>query len=117
MAKKSPIVILEDDDEDRSLFQEIFTQLGFENQLRFFSEASEALSYLEKTNEKTFLILSDMSLLGMTGIEVKKAINDNETLRKKAIPFIFYTSSSDKYTVSKAYFDMMVQGYFETVAK
>ncbi len=112
MAKKSPIIIVEDDEEDRNLFQEIFTELGFKNQLKFFSKASEALSFLETATEKAFLILSDINLPEMDGIAFKKAINDNEALRKKAVPFIFYSGSDNKYAVRKAFFDMIVQGYF-----
>ncbi len=33
-------------------------------------------------------------------------------MRTKAVPFIFYTGNDDKYAIRKAFFDMMVQGYF-----
>jgi CheY-like chemotaxis protein len=78
----------------------------------FFSTALEALSYLEKATQKCFLILCDINLPGMDGIAFKKAINDKELLRKKAVPFIFYTGSHEKYAINKAFFDSMVQGYF-----
>lgn len=48
----------------------------------------------------------------MSGIELKKAINENMFLRKKAVPFIFYTTSADKRIIEKTFFDMTVQGYF-----
>jgi CheY-like chemotaxis protein len=111
MAKTSPVILIEHDNDDRELFQEIFTELGFKNQLRFFYTSLEALSYLEKTKEKAFLIISNINLPGMSGIDLKKAINDNEALRKKAVPFI-YTTAADKSIVNKAFFDMTVQGYF-----
>lgn len=112
MAKKSAIVIVEDDEDDKILFKDIFTELGFKNQLKFFLTASEALSYLESTEQKSFLILCDINLPGTDGIAFKKAINDNEALRNKAIPFIFYTGSADKYSIRKAFFEATVQGYF-----
>ena len=37
-------------------------------------------------------------------------------LRKKAIPFVFYTTSVDKTDVDEAY-QMMVQGYFQKEIK
>ncbi len=120
MPKKSPIIIIEDDDEDRNIFQEAFTELGFKNHLVFFNSANEALTYLEETDEKAFLIICDMNLPEMSGMDLKKAINANDDLKKKAVPFIFYTASADNYTINTAFFDTMVQGYFvkeDSVAK
>ncbi len=37
---------------------------------------------------------------------------EDEFLRKKSIPFVFYSTSARKESVVKAY-DMMVQGFFE----
>ena len=48
----------------------------------------------------------------MSGTELKARINKNEYLRKKSIPFIFFTTSADTKAVEQAY-EMMVQGYFE----
>jgi len=112
MAKQAPVIIIENDDDDRQIFQEVFTELGFKNQLVFFNKAIETLSYLEKTKEKAFLIFSNINLPGMSGIELKKAINDNVALQKKAIPFIFYTTAADKRVIEKAYIETTVQGYF-----
>ncbi len=49
-----------------------------------------------------------MNLPGMTGTELKKKINADAHLKKKAIPFIYYTISSNKYAIEEAY-DMLVQ--------
>ncbi len=45
-----------------------------------------------------------------SGLQLK--INDNDYLRKKAIPFVFLTTSVDPRVLSNAY-DMLVQGYFQ----
>jgi CheY-like chemotaxis protein len=47
----------------------------------------------------------------MDGLELRKEINENEFLRKKSIPFIFLTTTSNRTVIEQAY-EMMVQGYF-----
>jgi CheY-like chemotaxis protein len=47
----------------------------------------------------------------MNGIELRKQINENENLRKKNIPFIYYTTSATEHAVKEAY-EMSVQGFF-----
>ena len=64
------------------------------------------------TEEKPFLILSDVHLPGMDGGELKRRITENDYLRKKSIPFVFITTTARAEDVDNAY-KMMVQGYFE----
>jgi CheY-like chemotaxis protein len=58
-----------------------------------------------------FLILCDINLPEMIGTEFRKKIIEEEELRKKSIPFIFFTTASNSRTIEEA-FDYMVQGYF-----
>ncbi len=112
MLIKDPIIVIEDDLDDQVILQGVFDDLGIKNELKFFGTASEALSYLKITSDKPFLILSDVNLPGMDGTELKRLINENEYLRKKSIPFVFYSTSARKESVVQAY-SIMVQGYFE----
>ena len=111
MVLERPVIIIEDDDDDQQFIKEAFIDLGYESQLKFFYDADSVISYLKSTTDKPFLIISDFNLSGMNGYELKKRINDDEQLRKKAIPFIFYTTSDQKYALDKVY-EMMVQGFF-----
>jgi len=111
MVLEGPVIIIEDDDDDQQFIKDAFIDLGYESQLKFFYDADSVLSYLKSTTDKPFLIISDFNLSGMNGYELKKRINDDEQLRMKAIPFIFYTTSNQKYALDKVY-EMMVQGFF-----
>jgi CheY-like chemotaxis protein len=111
MPKSGPILLIEDDQDDQEMLQEVFTELKVPNILRFFDTCAKALDYLLTTIEKPFLIISDINLPAMTGMELKKEMNENEDLRKKSIPFIFLSTNPDQYIISKAY-EMLVQGYF-----
>jgi len=111
MVLERSVIIIEDDDDDQQFIKDAFIDLGYESQLKFFYDADSVISYLKSTTDNPFLIISDFNLSGMNGYELKKRINDDEQLRKKAIPFIFYTTSDQKYALDKVY-EMMVQGFF-----
>lgn len=111
MLKNGPIIIIEDDADDRELLGEIFKELEVPNLLRFFNSCIHALDYLLTTIEKPFLILSDINLPAMTGLELCKKITEHESLKRKSIPFIFLTTTSDQKVITEAY-QMFVQGFF-----
>ncbi|MFN2440181.1 MAG: response regulator [Chitinophagaceae bacterium] len=106
-----PIILIEDDPDDSLLLLEALDELGVENEVKIFGTASQVLFYLETTHDKPFLILSDINLPGMKGNQLKKIIDENEFLRKKSIPYIFYTTSAQPHVIEEVY-DMIVQGYF-----
>lgn len=111
MSVKGPLLIIEDDEDDREFYESTLKGLQIENEVVFFENAETAYTYLEQTDKKPFLIICDINLPGISGIEFKKKIHNNEYLKQKSIPFVFVTTSSDRATVSIAY-KMMVQGYF-----
>ena len=116
MSKQGPILIIEDDRDDRYLLQEVFDSLNIKNELKFFENGNHALEYLKTTNDKPFIILSDVNLPGMNGPDLKRSINENDRLRRKSIPFVFLTTTADPKAVEQAY-DLLVQGYFQKANK
>jgi CheY-like chemotaxis protein len=111
MPKSGPILIVEDDHDDQELLKEVFNDLIISNTIRFFSTCLSLLDYLKTTIERPFLIICDINVPQMDGLDLRKEINENEFLRKKSIPFIFLTTTSTKSVIEEAY-EMMVQGYF-----
>jgi CheY-like chemotaxis protein len=112
MASRSgPIIILEDDADEQELLGEMFVKIGVANKLIYFSTGIDVLAYLKSTTEQPFLIISDVNVPLMNGLELKKVINDDDYLRKKSIPFIFLSTSAEKKAVETAY-DLTVQGFF-----
>jgi len=111
MPKQGPIVILDSDVEDHALLREALFQLGVNNKLYFFNNGIEALDYLRATTEQPFIIISEVNLTKMDGLEFRRQVNGDEKLRNKAIPFVFLTDNPDRKKVEEAY-EMMVQGYF-----
>jgi len=111
MPKNGPIIVIEDDIDDQEILKEVFNDLQIPNVPRFFDSCVNALNYLLTTLEKPLLILSDINLPLMTGMELKHEINKNEFLKRKSIPFIFLSTASDNSIVSTA-FDVQAQGFF-----
>lgn len=110
--KSGEILIIDDDADDRDLMKEIIQELDVNNRVRFFENGKEALDYLVVMQEQPFIILCDVNMPLMNGIELRQRINENEVLHKKSIPFVFFTTAATEEAVSKAY-EMSVQGYFQ----
>ena len=111
MPTSGPIIVIEDDNDDQELLQEVMNDLRIPNMLRFFDTCKKGLDYLITTIERPFLIISDINLPLMTGIEFKVAINNHEELKRKNIPFIFLSTNPDQKLISEAY-QLLIQGYF-----
>lgn len=112
MPKSGPIVFIEDDVDDQELFSEAIGQLKYSNNIRFFSNGEEALSYLLATSEKPLIIFCDINMPVLNGIELRNEMNNDEYLKGKSIPFIFLTTAANKEVVTQAYY-MSVQGFFK----
>jgi CheY-like chemotaxis protein len=113
MAKTGPIIVVEDDEDDVIFLKDILKQLEVSNSLIWFTNSADALNYLRSTNEKPFFILSDVNLPVQNGIEFKRQIDVDPQLRKRSIPFVFYSTSVAQVYVDEAYSEMSVQGFFQ----
>ena len=89
MANSGPILIIEDDVDDKAMFQEILVELNIKNQLVWFQQCDEAFHYLKSTTVQPFIIFSDINLPIQSGIEFKRQIDSDKDLRRKSIPFVF----------------------------
>lgn len=110
-SKPGPLIIIEDDLDDQEFITEILHSLGVTNTLLLFSDGTEALTYLQTTTDQPFLILCDVNLPKMNGIELRTEICNDDRLRKKSIPFVFFSTYAGRDTVAKAY-ELTVQGFF-----
>lgn len=109
---EGPIVIVDDDNDDQEIYAEAIKAIGITNEIHFFNGGQQMLDYLNTTEEKPFIILSDINMPGMSGLELKKSIEDDPYLKVKGIPFVFISTNANKVSVRHAY-ALGVQGYFQ----
>ncbi|GAB3334222.1 hypothetical protein GCM10027299_42350 [Larkinella ripae] len=105
-----PLVYIDDDEDNLFIFEQIIQELGLANQLRLFLRTAEFLTYLQATDEKPLLILCDLNMMGIDGIELRQLIDADQLLRQKAIPFIFYTAQASPSQIKQAY-QSTIQGF------
>jgi len=113
MSASGPIIIIEDDPDDKEIFEEVLKELGILNKLVWLINAPDAFTYLKTTEEQPFLIICDINLPVQNGIEFKRQVDNDPQLRKKSIPFIFFTTAVQQSAVNEAYIHLTVQGFFQ----
>ncbi|TMI88910.1 MAG: response regulator [Bacteroidetes bacterium] len=111
MNKRGPIVIIEDDIDDQEILSDIFKELDYNNKLIFFVDSVQALEYLTDTDIEPFLVLSDINMPKLNGMELREKIHNNEDLRLKSIPYLFFSTSAEQKHVIDAY-SRSIQGFF-----
>jgi DNA-binding NtrC family response regulator len=111
MNKTGPIIIIEDDMDDQEILSAIFKELDYDNKLVFFGDSEKALEYLIKTDIEPFLVLSDINMPKLNGMELREKIINNEDLRLKSIPYLFFTTTAEQKHVIDAY-SRSIQGFF-----
>lgn len=109
MRPDSGILLVEDDEIDAQSVRRALSELGVKNPLRRVQNGEEALAWLrDSANGKPGLILLDLNLPVMTGLEFLQAAKADQRLR--SIPVIVVTSSRlDEDRLSS--FDLSVAGY------
>ena len=112
MDKLGQIIIIEDSKGDQELFREALENLEFSNEVLFFEDGNSVLEYLNATpNLNPFLIISDINLPRLSGIELRDKIYNNKELAVRCIPYLFFTTSAAQADVINAY-SKSVQGFF-----
>jgi CheY-like chemotaxis protein len=109
--KNDLILVVEDDPDDQHLFKQICKRLGVKNELVFCDNGIHALEYLSTTENSIFVILCDINMPLMDGLELKEKINQDINLKRKNIPFIVLSTAATTSQVNKAY-ELDVQGFF-----
>ncbi|GAA4313838.1 response regulator [Compostibacter hankyongensis] len=106
--KQPPILIAEDDADDRFLLQSAFEEQGYKGEIQFVNNGVELLDHLSaildgKEEDRRFpgLILLDLNMPKKDGREALQEIKQHEVLRK--IPVIVFTTASNGREVDRCY--------------
>ncbi|GAB2558149.1 response regulator [Spirosoma areae] len=111
MNKNGPVIIIEDDADDQYLFQQVFSKLGYTNEVIYFVDGQEALDYLLTTSVLPFLILSDINMPRLDGFALRAKLHTDAALQVRCIPYLFFSTAASQEMVINAY-SLSVQGFF-----
>lgn len=111
MNKDGTIIVIEDDEDDQFVLEEVFKELGYSNKRIYFSSGLSALDYLYTTTDRPFIILSDINLPKLNGLELRRKVQVDAELSLRCIPYIYFTTAINQQAVIDAY-STSAQGFF-----
>jgi len=113
--KQVEIVLVEDSEEDAEITIRGLQEANLANNLVWLKDGEEALEFLfrrgryrDHTEYSPRLILLDLKMPKVDGIEVLQAIKQNDKLR--SIPVVMLTSSAEENDIVRSY-DLGVNSY------
>jgi len=106
---KQPILIAEDDADDRYLLQTAFTEIGYPEQIDFVENGIEVFNYLDNIYASNNMevkalpgfILLDLNMPKKDGREVLKEIKQHPVFKK--IPVIVFTTTKNEIEIKRCY--------------
>jgi CheY-like chemotaxis protein len=109
MQPLKPVLLIEDDNVDAMTVKRAMRDLHVEHPVKHSINGEEAMKYLvNPDSEKPFVILLDLNMPKMNGIEFLKIIKANPEL--KTIPIIVLTTSKEKRDIQES-FELGAAGY------
>jgi response regulator RpfG family c-di-GMP phosphodiesterase len=110
------IVLIDYEKEEVEYFRHALEALNYTNvKMKDFRSSKKALDYLVQTKDCIFMIIANIDMPDMPGLELKTAIERNEETMLKAIPFIFTCATATQKDIEEAY-RHSIQGFFEKPA-
>jgi CheY-like chemotaxis protein len=107
MKNEAVILIAEDDEGHAALIRRNLRRTGIPNQIREFRDGQETLDFLlaeggpRKDQEGTYLLLLDIRMPKVDGVEVLRRIKADEQLRR--MPVIMITTTDDPREIQKCH--------------
>ncbi|HEV7255275.1 MAG TPA: response regulator [Mesorhizobium sp.] len=102
------IVMVEDDDGHARLIERNIRRAGVNNDIMRFADGQSALSYLlgpdgsgEASAKRHLLVLLDLNLPDMSGIDILARIKGNEHTRRS--PVVVLTTTDDSREIQRCY--------------
>ena len=106
-----PIFIVDDDLDDQLFIKDVIQELMCENEIKAFYNAEQVIEELKNKSSIPFIVISDVNLPKMDGFELRKILNEDNSIGCKAIPFIFWSNYASDKQIQKAY-DLGGHGFF-----
>ena len=103
--------MVDDDEEDHDIMRSACEILGAADCLKFFHDGHALLRYLKDSESAPFMILCDINMPHIDGLDLRGVIWKDPDLKRISIPFIFFSTAASPSQINQAY-DLTVQGFF-----
>ena len=101
MSKILQIIVAEDDEDYRFLFEQSLNETGIASTLSFASNGLEVIALLNTMRKPPDIIFLDINMPKMDGLTALERIRANEVFSK--VPIIIFSSTADPAKVEVAY--------------
>ncbi len=108
MSSPVTIIMVEDDDGHARLIEKNIRRAGVNNEIIPFTNGTDALKFLlgsdgtgAVSRGKALLILLDLNLPDMTGVDILKRVKENEHLKRT--PVVVLTTNDDAMEIQLCY--------------
>src|SRR5580692_9736933 len=107
-SKPVTIIMIEDDEGHARLIERNIRRSGINNEIVPFSDGTAAVNYLFGSDgtgvhhgDQALLILLDLNLPDMTGIDILRRVKENKYL--KCAPVVVLTTTDDSQEIKRCY--------------
>jgi DNA-binding response OmpR family regulator len=107
-ARPVVIVMIEDDEGHARLIERNIRRAGVNNEIQSFTNGTDALKFLmgddgsgEVSSSRALLVLLDLNLPDMTGVDILTKVKSNSHLRRS--PVIILTTTDDQKEIQRCY--------------
>jgi DNA-binding NtrC family response regulator len=109
---KGKIILIDEEAYEKDFLQRALKEKNWDITIEYFNNAVDAIEHLKMNADEIFLIISDTEMSKMSGMDLKKTIDEDQYLSQKAFPFIFVTHHISGEEILEAY-RVHTQGFFQ----
>lgn len=108
MTQHVTIIMIEDDEGHARLIEKNIRRAGVRNEIVSFPDGTSAIAHLfgddgsgARHRGRALLILLDLNLPDMSGVDILKRLKENEHLRRS--PVVVLTTTDDRHEIQRCY--------------
>ena len=109
MKPKGKFVFIDDDVQEHVMFKKAL-ETYCDNEVISAYDGEEGFNVIKKNKDHIFIIICDINMPKLNGLELKRMIEGTPELKIKAIPFVFHSTHDSGIVVKEAY-ALGIQGF------